>query len=71
MWNLLYGNYSTLSTKLGGGNHGNIGIIMQDMIYEKILPTPYNAPMDPGGTTQVPSQATMAVRLQLQDKHAK
>ena len=44
---------------------------MQDMIYEKILPTPYNAPMDPGGTTQVPSQATMAVRLQLQDKHAK
>ena len=31
IWTLLHGNSSTLTTKLGGGYHSNIGIIMQDI----------------------------------------
>ena len=48
----------------------HIRIAMRDVLYEKILPTIYNIPVDPGGTAQVPVQATIAVRLRLQDEHA-
>ena len=50
MWTLLYGNTSTLTTKPGGGNHSQIRIIVRDMLYVTISPTPYDAPVDPGGT---------------------
>ena len=58
---LLYSNASTFLTTLVGGNHKHISLVMQDTIYATILPIPYNAPMDPGGTVQVPSQATSSV----------
>ena len=70
MWTLLYGNTSTLSTTLGGYNRGNVGLIMQDILYAKIPPTPYNALMDPGGTAQVPAQETTAVFSKLRYEHA-
>ena len=43
---------------------------MQDTLYAAILPTPYNAPMDPGGNLKVPSQATTVICLQILEKHA-
>ena len=33
---LLYGNASTLTTILGGGNHGHISIFVQDTLYRTI-----------------------------------
>ena len=70
IWTLLYGNDSTLTTKLGGGNRGHIRIDMQDMSYTIILPTPYNVDVDPGGTATIPTQASTTVHSQPRDKHA-
>ena len=67
---LLYGNASTLLTKMGGLNQGQIGIIMQDMIYSTISTMPYNAHVDLGGTVKVTSQVTTEVSSQLWDKQA-
>ena len=61
MWSLLYGNTSNLTTKLGGVNHRHIGIIMRDTLYTTILPTPYNAPVETGGTSTVPPKDTTEV----------
>ena len=66
MWDLLYSNTSTLATAIGGGNHGHIGITMWNTLYTKILPIPYNVPMDPGGTSISPAQATTEVGLKIQ-----
>ena len=70
MLTLLYVKVSTLSTTLGGGNHGHIGVVIWDTLYATILPTTYNAPLYPGITTQVPAQATTAVYLKIKCKHA-
>ena len=67
MWIILYSNTYTLTDTLRGGNHEHIGIVMQDALYATILPMTYNAPMDPGGTAQLPTQATRAVHSKLQD----
>ena len=54
---------------MGGGNHGHIGIVMQDMLYGTISPTPYFALVDLGVTATVTPQATTAQLSQLQDEH--
>ena len=69
MWTLLYSNAPTLTTILGIGNHGHIGIVMQDMLYRTISPTPYFAPVDLGFRATVPLQATASQLSQLQDEH--
>ena len=56
IWNLLYVNPPTLTTKLGGGNHGHIGIVMQYTLYVKISYMPYGAPVDLLGTATVTLQ---------------
>ena len=53
---LLYGNTSTLTTMLGEGNRGHIGLVVQDTLYAKISHMIYDMPMDPGGKTAVPLQ---------------
>ena len=68
MWNLLCRNTSTLLTTLGWINQSHIGLVMWDKLYATISPTPYNASVDPGGTSHVPAQGTKAVLLQLWDK---
>ena len=70
IWTLLYGNTSTVTTVMVGGNHGHIRFIMEDTIYMKILPTPYDVTVDPGGTAEVPLQATTSKHSQLRDKTA-
>ena len=44
----LYANAASLSTTLGGGNHGHIGLVMNDILYTTLSPTPYHHPVDPG-----------------------
>ena len=70
MCTLLYVNAYTLSITLVVGNHGYISIFMQDRLYMKVSPTPYNTPVDPGVTDQVPAQDTVAVFSQLIDEHS-
>ena len=50
MMQLLYGNAASLPTTLGGGQHGNIGIIMTPQLYTTLENTPYKSPPDPGIT---------------------
>ena len=69
MWTLLYVNAYILLDKLGGRNHGNIALVMQDTLYATISPITYNAPVDPGVTGKVPAQETTSVCSQLQEKH--
>ena len=47
MMQLLYGNAASLPTTLGGGQHGNIGIIMTPQLYTTLANTPYKSPTDP------------------------
>jgi hypothetical protein len=48
MVQLLYGNAATLTTTLGGGRNGHIGIIMPAERYATLSATPYHGPPDPG-----------------------
>jgi hypothetical protein len=48
MVQLLYGNAATLTTTLGGGRNGHIGIIMPAELYATLSATPYQGPPDPG-----------------------
>jgi hypothetical protein len=48
MVQLLYGNAATLTTTLGGGRNGHIGIIMPAELYATLSATPYHGPPDPG-----------------------
>ena len=67
MRTLLYGNASTLSTTMRGGNHSHIRFIMQNMLYTKISPMPYNVSVDTVGTAQLPTQDTTEVHSHIQD----
>ena len=69
MQTLLYWNSSNVVTLLGGCNHRNTGIVVQKTLYATIFPTPYVAPVEPGGTETVYVYATMAQNMQLQDEY--
>ena len=64
MWILLYGNAYTLTAMMGGVNHGHIGLVMRYTLYATISHTPYNVPVDPGGTATVPLQSNTAQHSQ-------
>jgi hypothetical protein len=59
MVQLLYGNAASLSTTLGGRQHGHIGLIMTPILYATLSNTPYTNPADPGTT---PNYAPAGVR---------
>ena len=67
----LYGNAASLTTTLGGGRdiRGNIGIIMNPILYAKIVQTVYMAPDDPGTTPNIPGTVTVEERAQQRDHH--
>ena len=49
MVQFLYGNAASLSTTLGGGQHGYIRVIMTHLLYATLAPTTaYTAPINPG-----------------------
>ena len=66
---LIYGNVSNLITTLYGGFHKHIWLVVQDMLYAKISPMPYDKPMNPGGRTTPLLQAPTSQRFPLQYEH--
>jgi hypothetical protein len=54
----LYGNAASLTTTLGGGAHGHIGLIMTDTLYATLTATPYVTPIDPGVIPLIPNNAS-------------
>ena len=50
MMQLLYGNAAYLPKRLGGVQHGNIGIIMTPQLHTILANTTYYSPPDPGIT---------------------
>jgi hypothetical protein len=48
MVQLLYGNAATVTTTMGGGRNGHIGIIMPAPLYATLSDIPYVAPPNPG-----------------------
>ena len=48
MMQMLYANAATLSTTIGGGIHGHIGLIMKPALYRTLSAIPYVIPVDPG-----------------------
>jgi hypothetical protein len=69
MVQILYGNAASLSSPLGGGQHGHIGLIMNAPLYATLTATPYNAPADPGAAPIFAANATVARRELLTNQH--
>ena len=67
---IMYGNAETLSTTLGGGANGHVGLIMKVTLYVTLSATAYVAPIEPPLTPVVPPTATSAARQHLRDQHA-
>ena len=68
----LYTNAATLASKLGGGQHGHIGMVMKPALYATLSATPYINPPEPPETAPLdPAQLYMDVhRQQIRDNHA-
>lgn len=66
---ILYGNAATLPTKLGGGRHGHIGLIMKATLYATLSNTAWVDPPNPGPTATIPNGASAAEREQLRAEH--
>eukprot|EP00957_Ditylum_brightwellii_P054378 4120085-Ditylum_brightwellii.AAC.1 len=74
----LYANAGTVSTTLGGGMHGHVGLIMDDALYQTVAGTTYTAPSKPmrtaprtGATTaeQETAEKTYKDSLSLKNKY--
>lgn len=62
MVQMLYGNAASLSTTIGGGAHGHIGLLMTPALYATLSATPYIPPPDPGPTPIHANNASNNVR---------
>ena len=69
MMQLLYSNTATLPTPQGGGHHRHICIIMKPTLYTTLTTTAWKNPPDPGVHPTIPTNATAALRDQLQLQH--
>ena len=47
MMQMLYANSATLTTMMGGGTHGHIGLTMKPALYNTLSEIPYEIPLDP------------------------
>ena len=61
MMQILYGNAASLSTTLGGVQHGHISIIMTPQLYTTLSNTPYESPTDPSITPTNVTGASAAI----------
>ena len=66
---LLYDNEATLPTPQGGRHNGNIGIVMTPMLYTTLTTMAWTNPPYPGLYPAIPTNATAALRNQLQLQH--
>lgn len=66
----LKANAAAIPTTLGGGNHGHLGMIIDDNAYAAIPNTqPYVIPAFPGGTPTFPDGSTSAQRADATNDH--
>ena len=68
--NELRANASSVDTDLGGGDHGYLGLVLTDVEYANINPTPqaFIAPAFPG-TLTIPATATAVQAVQARQIH--
>ena len=68
--NELRANASSVDTDLGGGDHGYLGLVLTDIEYGNIVPTPpaFIAPAYPG-TLTIPATATAVQAVQAREVH--
>lgn len=67
---LLKENASRVTSDLGGGGHGHLGLILSPTEYATVSPTPYVRPNHPGALV-IPQGATQHASQVLQDTHKK
>ena len=56
----LEANAASVPTTLGGGNHGNLGLILSPATYATISPTAFNEPAYPGQHPAIPASTNAA-----------
>jgi hypothetical protein len=62
--NQLKSNAANLQSNLGGGNHGDLGLILSDLAYAIIAPgTPYVRPANPGQIPNFPDNGGTAAQI--------
>eukprot|EP00957_Ditylum_brightwellii_P107644 8212321-Ditylum_brightwellii.AAC.1 len=66
----LYKNAATISSSLGGGAHGHIGLIMEPTLYSSLSAMAYNAPSAPTRTT-LPDNASSQVQYDEDNRYKK
>ncbi len=65
----LKSNASSVSSNLGDGLHGHLGLVLNPVEYATVSPVPFNAPVHPGALVIAPgTTATMATAAR--DQHA-
>ena len=67
--NELRANASSVDTDLGGGDHGYLGFVLNNVEYTKVAPThPFTAPDFPGPLV-VPLRTNMVDAMNLREVH--
>ena len=66
----LRANGSSVDTDLGGGDHGYLGLLLTDLEYSRIIPTPtrFRAPAWPGALT-IAANATPIEAVHAKELH--
>ena len=50
----LKANATSVTSDLGGGNHGHLGLVLDTLEYNNVSPVPYDRPLHPGNLTILP-----------------
>ena len=64
----LHANASSVESDLGGGDHGYLGLILNDPEYTRVSPTAFDAPEFPEALS-IPATATQVEALNLREAH--
>ena len=64
----LRANASSVESDLGGGDHGYLGLVLDDVEYATVSPTAFTAPTYPTALT-IPTNATQVEALSLREQH--
>jgi hypothetical protein len=62
-------NAAAIPTKLGGGRHGHLGLVLSPATYNAVTGTPFTLPADPGVHPVHPTGATGAQIAQITRQH--
>ena len=65
---ILKANASRITSELGGGAHGHLGLILAPQEYANVSPTPYNRPAHPGNLI-IPSGTAQHAATTMREMH--